>query len=420
MRLNVSNVLLGMVCFAVLVCLPRTGMAAEDADILKGLSKQEKADILERLGKLEKADILERLSKLEDLGKLDKTGLFQVKDADESNITIGGNFKFYLFDHSAGETETGEHQSTNVSAGISSLTLYYSAEISDNLSIMVAPEILVHSGATPRLGSPIEGPDPTEDPEIEFAEAHITYMLPNGLQAKAGYLKPKFTWDYGYERFWYEDYHAFYTTANPWLGSMHDVGIEFYKSLEFSGVSVPTYLYLLNGHGTGVGGDNNEGSTIMLHVQPEFREGRLKLLGSYAFGRWDVDNNYDYQRLALGVEYKHQNFTLRTEYMAGIWENRFAGEDVNPKGFYTKAFYQFNEGIQGFVGYSHMVHDFTGFFFVSSLVEEQYDTVSLGLNFKLADGATFMVNTQLIDGEREDNSAELDLVRLTMGVRVQF
>ena len=79
-------------------------------------------------------------------------------------------------------------------------------------------------------------------------------MLPYEVEAAFGIVKPRFTWDYGTELFWEEKIHGGKFSCNDYLGAMHETGIELYKPIELSGVSLPTYFYLLNG---GPGGQKN-------------------------------------------------------------------------------------------------------------------------------------------------------------------
>ena len=342
-------------------------------------------------------------------------------EAQEEGVTIGGDIKFYLYDQSSGEVD-GESQSNNGSAGFNSIILYISKEITDEISVNVDPEIRVSAGATPRLGGEITRVTDAEI-EVEILRANLTWLMPNSFQLKMGYLKPLFTWDYGYELFWNEEFHASPVTANSWLGSWHDSGIELYKSFEPEGCSVPVYLYLLNGGGAEV--DNNNGKTVLLHVAPEFMNGMLKLLGSYGRGKWDDDDKYDMERYAFGINLNIKDLTLRGEYMAGTWENQYlvaegVRRDISPSGSYIKALYNFLPNLRGLVGYSHLNHDFSGFFYTGSGVGETYDTVTLGLNYFLADGVTAMLQYSMVDADRDDGSAALEYDRVTLGMRVTF
>ena len=342
-------------------------------------------------------------------------------EAEEEGASLGGDIKFYLYDQSYGEVD-GESQSNNVSAGFNSIILYISKEITDELSVNVDPEIRVSAGATPRLGGEITRETDAEI-EVEILRANLTWVLPNDFQLKAGYLKPLFTWDYGYELFWHEEFHASYVTANSWLGSWHDSGIELYKSFESEACSFPAYLYLLNGGGAEV--DNNSGKTVLVHVAPEFMGGMLKVLGSYARGKWDDDDNYDMTRYAFGLNLNVGDLTLRGEHMAGTWESQYlvaekVRRDISPSGYYLKALYHFLPNLRGLASYSHLDHDFSGFFYTASGVGETYDTYTLGLDYVLADGVTVMLQYNMVDAARDDGSAELDYDRLTLGVRATF
>jgi hypothetical protein len=363
--------------------------------------------------------------------------------ANAGDTIVGGEIKFFLFDQSNGETdvyiveeETRDdvvESHNNISMGMSSALITLSRDLSDDFTVLFQPEILVHAGATPRLGDDEIVRHEAGAPEIEFLRAHVTWRLPEGFELKAGYLKPLFTWDYGYELFWHEEYHASYVTANPWLGSWHDTGLELYKSFETDEFSVPVYLYLLNGP-DGAMSDNNEGKSVMVHAAPEFLSGRVKLLGSYGMGKWDADNKNSFSRYAAGAALSFSGFSVRGEYMGGTWEDKFivadlATSDVEPSGYYVKAFYNVTPEFKVFAGLSHLEHDFSGFFFTASSLAETYDTTVIGADYVIADGATVMLAYNMVNAEREadetarnsdDYSAMVDYARLTMGLRVTF
>ncbi len=355
-------------------------------------------------------------SKVQGLEEQESPGLFG------EGATVGGDLKFYLFDQSRGSSNH-DHQHNNISGGLSSAIIYINKEITDKLSVEVDPEILVHASATPRLGQSITR-DTSADIELEFVRANVTYLLPHDFQVKAGLLKPLFTWDYGYEYFWHEEYHASFVSANPWLGSWHDFGLELYKPFEFERFSLPTYLYLLNGPG-GSEVDNNEGKTVLLHVTPELFDSGLKFLGSFGYGKWDDGNDYEMMRYALGVNYTWRDLTLRGEYMGGTWKDQFIvfegrRDDVHPRGYYVKALYKFTEKLQGLVNYNHLEHDFSGFFYTATDVNEEYDTITLGVDYSLADSVTVMFQVSTIDGSRDDHSADLGYEKITLGMRTTF
>ncbi len=118
--------------------------------------------------------------------------------------------------------------------------------------------------------------------------------------------------------------------------------------------------------------DNNNGYSLLLHAAPELLDGQLKLLGSYATGKWDDANDNTFQRYAVGASYQSGAFNVRSEYMGGKWEDKFfVAEktlgDAKPKGYYVKAFYQLNPQLRVLAGYSHLEHNFTGFFFTGSM-----------------------------------------------------
>lgn len=364
-------------------------------------------------------------------------GTASLASADEMT-SVGGDLKFYLYDESAGEVEIADmemrddtvEQSNNISAGLSSAIITLHRDLSDDVSVELEPEIMVHAGATPRLGDEITRATEAEI-EIEFLRANVTWRLPSGFELKAGYLKPLFTWDYGYELFWNEQYNASVVSANPWLGAWHDGGVELYKTLETDEFSVPVYLYVLNGPGQGET-DNNEGKSVMVHVAPEFLMGRLKVLGSYGMGKWDNGNEYNMTRYAAGVNVNVAGFMVRGEYIGGTWEKAFHDRDIEPMGYYVKAFYRIMPDLRAFAGWSHLEHDFSGFFFAAADMEEVYDQYIFGADYFLADGVSVMLTYEMTEADRTEpddstggipsyaEPAKLDYHRINLGARVTF
>jgi hypothetical protein len=343
-------------------------------------------------------------------------------DGGPLGATVGADIKFYLFDQTSGTVDS-VNESNDMSAGISSAIIYISKDISDNVSVELQPEILVSAGATTRLGGTIDR-DSDSEVETEFLRANVTWLVGEGIEIKAGVLKPLFTWDYGYELFWHEEYHGSFVSANPWLGAWHDSGVEVYKNFDFESVSLPVYLYVLNGSGD-VNVDNNDGYSLMLHAAPELLSGRLKFLGSVGTGKWDDDNEHNFIRYALGAMYQTGPVTVRGEYIGGTWDDEYfvtdmVTKDVKPKGYYVKVLYEFLPRFTVLAGYNHLKNDFTGFFFTDTTAEETYDNYVLGVNYALANGTTVMLTYDRVDGDRSDGSAKVDTDRLTLGVRTDF
>lgn len=344
---------------------------------------------------------------------------------------VGGDIKFFLFDTSDGRRNRNSRSRSHPSAGLSGAILYVSRNLTDTVSVDIQPEISARASATPRLG-PGEKITRTRSAgsfDVDILRAHLTWLMPGGFQLKAGAIKPLFTWDYGYELFWHEQYHGNYATTNYWLGGWGtDAGVELYKNVDFESWSLPMYLYVLNGLDSSNPpvADNNRTYSVLGHVQPEFLDGRLKLLGSLAWGKWDDQSRHDYIRYAVGAMAQLGDVQLRSEFMGGHWENRTAAEeaDVDPWGLYMKALWTFHPKFRARAEYAHVHHDFVGgpgLFPAGSRGKDTYDQFTTGLNYFLTDSTTVMLDYALLNARRKGTSIRLDNVhRVTLGFRTTF
>ncbi len=331
---------------------------------------------------------------------------------------IGGHFKFYLFDQSSGKSD-GISDTAQQGMGWQSFYLYITKELSDKVSINIEPEWSASSRATPRLGTRIgEQRRAAGDVDVGlhgFAKAYIKALLPNGYELSAGLLRPLFTEGYGGELFFEEDMVGNKVSSSSYLGSWHDTGIELYKTFEFEKFSLPAYLYVLNGGYEF--NDNNQNKAVLVHVTPQI--GNLTLMGSYGTGTWDADNRHTMDRWSGGLSYKKDDFSLRSEFIGGSWEDKeFAALDapmnVDASGYYAKAFYRFKPWLRAMLGYSLAKTPSSGG------VDEEYRTLTPALHFFVADGSTLILQYDIADWKRKDGSAELEFNRLVLGWRTTF
>jgi hypothetical protein len=346
--------------------------------------------------------------------------------------TVGGTVKFFLYDSSDGEITYDDETTSSkngASAGLSQVILNFYREIADDWAVEAQPEIRFSAGATPRLGSEEITRSPSSEAHVEILRAAVIWYMPADYEMKAGYLKPLFCWDYGYELFWDEQYNAYVVSANSWLGSWHDVGVEFYKNFEGEGYAIPAYLYLTNGPTSDVSGQTDDAWTFMFHTAPELMNGNLKFLGSFGYGEYDDDGN-NMTRYALGVDYTMAAFNVRGEYLGGTYE-KLVSDDVDgePSGWYVKAFYDVTPTWELMGGYSVTDMNWAGFFFAGAEMDENYTQWTLGANWRPADGVSVMFAYDSIDAERTDPSGDryppgdetaLKYGRINVGVRATF
>jgi hypothetical protein len=279
-------------------------------------------------------------------------------------LNFGGDLGFNLFDVSMGNgilpavDEGGNRIGVpyddttgriNIAFQSHGLGLYWNVQLSENVSVSALTEVGARTGATPRLGTKL-GKQETEEAAfkaLSVPEAYIQVMLPWELQLSAGIIRPIFSEDYGLKKGYQEANRLFKSSAYGYGGEWHDLGFELYKAFEPGGnISIPTYLYLVNGERTF--GDNNNNKVVMVHVAPEFW--KLRVMGSYGFGKEDPREEHAFSRYAAGLGGEFGKFWFRAEYFGGSWEGAtaFNGSDtvgvpfnLEPVSYYVKLGYNF-------------------------------------------------------------------------------
>ena len=337
--------------------------------------------------------------------------------------TIGGHIRMTLLDMASGEStinDTVYSDNSNSGMAFTELILYFSHDLSDNVSIDVQPSWSASTSASPSFGKKIgeqlkSGRDVTNGWH-GWVKAVVTAALPNGYDVSVGIVKPRFTWDYGAELFWEEVISGSKWSCNGNLGDMADTGIEVYKAFEFDSFSLPAYFYLLNGGSRF--GDNNKTPMLMLHVEPEF--GALKFLASVASGKYDDDDEKSVFRYAFGASYTAGAFNIRSEVAGSTWEdkNTVDGtlEDDKPFGYYVYTNYALTPWAKVQLRYDFADNNGSD----SEVGEETYTSIKPGLQLLVADGAAILVNYDIAKRIRERDGTKLEYGRLIVGMRVTF
>ncbi len=335
-------------------------------------------------------------------------------DVSGEGIGIGGHLKLYMADRSDGERNRVD-QNNNLSAGIHDFWLYLSKSLSDFLMIDVQTITSVIAGATPSLGSDIDRATSASF-STKIDQAYMTVLLPREVELKVGAFYPLFSEEYGRQIWWHEQYHG--NKGLLTLEAWYDNGIELYRNFDFEALSLPVYLYVLNGDNRYT--DNNGGMTGLLHLAPEFFLGRLRLLGSFGFGKWDDNDDYDTTRYAVGADFRYQNLNVMAEYMHKEWESLplTAGgtADGENKGYYIKALYSFTQKWRGLVKYSSVeLYNAS-----TTMLTDTYDTLCLGVNYFITESSTIIGQVAFVDADRSDGSETLEYTRFTIGWRTTF
>lgn len=347
-----------------------------------------------------------------------------VSDAIGKLPTIGGHFKFYLADQSNGEVN-GEDQHNSFGFGVSNLWLYINKTLTDWLHLTVAPEIVVLAEATPRLGSDITR-STSADVDIDLDEAFLTVRLPKRFELKAGAFYPLYSEEYATKSWWHEQYNQ--NNGLVTLQAMQSTGIELYRNFDFANFSLPVSFAFINGEDRGViqdtrFTDNNSAKNGLLHLAPEFFTfgGRLRLLGSFGYGRWDDGGDNDAYQWAAGLEFTRSSFTFGGEYMLR-WREALpllggGVEDGEDKGWYAKLKYSLSEKWRFVLKYSDVDLWSAS---TDRLLTDNYKSISFAAGWWITDSSTIIPQIEYVDADRSDTDITLEYFRYTLGWRTTF
>ncbi len=336
-------------------------------------------------------------------------------------ISVGGHLKLYMFDRSEGK-RNGVEQHNNVSAGMHHLYLYFRKEIEEWLGIDVETDTSVTAAATPVLGSDISRSS-SSSVSTTIHQAYMTLRLPYQFEAKVGLFNPMFDEDYAKEVWWDQLYHLPGRICQ--LQGWHDSGVELYRNFDFPKWSLPVHLSYLNGNTNATSDDrfvdNNEAKSVLLHVGPEFFNNRLRLLGAFAYGKWDDEDDNDMWRWAAGANLTFKKLEILGQYLYTKWDDlSLTGggtEDGRRQGFYIKGLYRFNDKWRAILQYSLMQLYNTESSFMRT---DRYKDVTFGLNYFLTGNSVIIGQVSFGEGNRSDNSEKIKYIRSTLGWRTTF
>ncbi len=372
-----------------------------------------------------------------------------------ADFRFGGDMHFWLFDQSIGGgnistrdslgvAQTTEYDTTGrVTMAIHALYLAFSVQLSDRFSVTVEPEFGISTGATPSLGRKLGTQHHSgRYRDFDLHTAYVSALLPWDVELNAGMLRPVFTEDFG-ERKAFQEHHRIgksMTGTNAW----HDFGVELYKSLEpTDGLSIPTYVYVLNGNNTLSDGNSNK--WLMAHIAPQFW--KLRLLGSYGFGmepgQGALDTSeYAWSRLAFGLGGTFGPVWFRTEYVKSSYDG-YMGYGATPTsdsaifarqptGYYVKLGWNVVPDKFGVVlSYDNYTQNYTTFSTLgytggaaglsSKEIGQDMTTIAATCQYWITPGAAVLLTADKAMWKVGDgNVTDLDFMRFTLGGRIVF
>ncbi|MHB9154228.1 MAG: hypothetical protein ACYC5N_00880 [Endomicrobiales bacterium] len=338
---------------------------------------------------------------------------------------LGGYAKFYLFDKTVGE-RGGKASSSNSSAGLSDFIIFYSRVLSDWLSVNVDTQFTITASATPgKSALPGIARSAAATLSTKIYQANVTVSLPHDMEMRLGSFLPLFSESYARALWWNEQFHEQpgLTFAESW----YDAGVEIYRNFDIGKVSMPAYLYVLNGPSIGTGyapqyADNNENKTLMLHVAPELFGGKLRLPVSAATGKWDDGSKYDVTRTNVGFDLLYHQWNFASEYAVQSYQQiplggAFGSADGQRWSYFVKGAYRFSPKYRLVAKFAHAELYKTG---AAAMRYTDFDEMSVALGYYLARNS--VVQLQCIHGLQEvsDGSDKTDYDRLTLGLRTTF
>jgi hypothetical protein len=339
-------------------------------------------------------------------------------------LYIGGHVKMFLYDGITGEVNgVKQQEQSSAGFGYSALQLYVSKELESWLSFNAQVEWNVNASATPTLGKPISRvtspgtvvTTPTGTTTVEAVKANIFSLylsarLPYEIDMKAGSFLPMFSEYYATEEWWSYRYHN--DAQITQLISVRDTGIELHRDFDISKVTMPVYFYLTNGDDLV---DNNNDKMVMVHVAPEFLNSKLKLLGSYGMGKYDVNDENNMMRYEYGAQFTQGPLYLYGEVLYSNNQNSFGiGLDKVNRGEHIQGTYRITDNWLAGIGVAHVELANT------DVLKDTYDTNTLLLTYYLTSNSSIIGQYSIVNAKRSDDSQKLVYDRFTLGWRTTF
>lgn len=341
-------------------------------------------------------------------------------------LSIGGHLKFTILDRTEGE-RNGNKQHNNLSGGMygyDNFFLYIGKELTDWLKVDVVPQWDMTASATPALGSDISRAT-SVSVTTRLYNAFMTVQLPKEYQLKVGLFNPMYSEDYAKETWWHELFNL--PKGLCTIQSWHDTGAELYKNFDFENWSLPAYFAVVGGY-TDRNIDNNDNKMVFLHLAPEFFQSKLRLLGSFGYGKWDGKGNQDAIRSGVGFDWKYKKFNLLGEWL--YWERKnmlvpstgtVPTADAINKAYWIRAMYNLNPKWRFLVQQSYSNLYQAGLTTTQKdMLSDKYYVTTLGVDFSLLPSSTIIWQYDRGNGHRSNGSESLKYDRFTLGWRTTF
>ena len=339
----------------------------------------------------------------------------------ESSVNVGGHVKLKLYDGvNTISRNNGVQSEINRSYGIAftEINLYISAKLNDLVGLEVDPRFSASTGASPKLGvttTAIAGSKYAFN-GFGHGRAVVQFNLPYDISAEVGQIHPVFTVEYGKEFFWEELMNGTKFSCNDNAGSLHDQGIEFLKTFNIDDISIPVYLYLLNGGTVNDGTDANNQPGAMVHIEPSW--GPFTVLASAYGAKTDAAELKAWMKYAAGLLVNWEGIKFAAEYTSSKKEHGIStGRDAKTEGYYARASYKVLPWLKLFAHHESVLDNFYG---SSGAKTTRYITNILGFNIFTSDSSMIQFQLDMADWRTSDSAATLVYTRPYLGMRLTF
>ena len=180
-------------------------------------------------------------------------------------------------------------------------------------------------------------------------------------------------------------------------------------------MTLPVYMYYLNG-GTELGAfDINNEPGAMIHIEPTWNG--LTALGSIYGSRYEVTEHNAWTKWSAGFMYNWENIGIRGEFVKGKKERYKSGKDLLSEGYYVKATYKVLPWLKLYAMQESAMDSQSG---QGVDVPVRYLGSTSGFDIYLTDATMVQFQLDVEDWRTADGKASTVYTRPFLGVRSTF
>jgi hypothetical protein len=334
-------------------------------------------------------------------------------------VKVGGSVKMTIYDRVNQISRTNGQPSYDVvkSYGFTfkELILSLDGKITESIGFRFDPKFTASTGASPKLGQTVTA----ASSDFVFSgfghgRAVMIFDLPWDVRMEVGQVHPIFTLEYGKELFWDDFLNGGKFACNDNAGSLHDyMGAEIYKAFQLGDLTLPVYLYIMNGNSGVI--DKNNTPAGMIHIEPSF--GGVTLLGSFYATRTDEKEINAWHKWAAGAMYTWETLSFRGEYTYSKNEKAAGTDAAITEGYLLKLHYKILPWLK-LIAHHESVHD--RFYKTNAKIGTRYITNSPGFDIAVSDAVALQFQCDIADWRTSDQKVTTIYTRPYLGMRVTF